>query len=296
MSESGNTRPARPAPARGPRGAGPAAPARKPGPLVLIGGAEDRTGEARVLREFVRLAGGAKARLVVVTVATELPEEVGGEYLATFRRLGCKEALRLDIPTRSHAHDPAVAARLEAATGVFFTGGSQLRIANLLGGTPVDQLLHRRRGDGLVLGGTSAGAAMMSGTMILGGASETTPRAGVVEVGPGMEFLRGVMVDQHFTRRGRTGRLLAALARHPHLLGVGIDEDTALIADGPEFRVVGSGAVTVIDLGGVTFNNVLELKPNEHLGICGVRMHVLPDGFGFHLLHRTPTPPAARPT
>jgi len=295
MSESGDTRNSRPA--RSPRTGRPVSPpSRRPGPLVLIGGAEDRTGEARVLREFVRLAGGLKANLVVVTVATEHPGEVGGEYLAAFRRIGCKDVTRLDIPDRAHTTRPETTARLEAATGVFFTGGSQLRITNLLGGSPVDQLLHRRRGEGLVLGGTSAGAAMMSGTMIVGGASESSPRAGVVEVGPGMEFLRGVMVDQHFTRRGRTGRLLAALARYPHLLGVGIDEDTALIADGPAFRVVGSGAVTVIDLGAVTFNNVLELKDNGHLGICGVRMHILPDGFGFHLLDRTPILPAARQT
>lgn len=267
--------------------------ARRPGPLVLIGGAEDHTGDARVLREFVRLSGGGRGKLVVVTVATERPEEVGSEYLAVFRRLGCKQVTRLDVPNRAAAGSPETAAKLEAATGVFFTGGSQMRITHLLGGTPADQVLHRRRGQGLVLGGTSAGAAMMSGTMILGGPDEAAPRAGAVEVGPGMEFLRGVMVDQHFTRRGRTGRLVAALARYPHLLGVGIDEDTALIADGPQFRVLGSGAVTVIDLGPVTFNNVLELKTTDHLGICGVRVHILPDGFGFHMLDRTPIPPAA---
>lgn len=269
--------------------------ARRPGPLVLIGGAEDRTGECRVLREFVRLAGGSRARVVIATVATEIPVEVGDDYAAVFRRLGCKAAKRLDVPDRAAAHAPDAAAAVQAATGVFFTGGNQLRITNLLGGSPLDQLLHRRRGEGLVLAGTSAGAAMMSGTMIIGGANEATPRAGVVEVGPGLEFLRGVMVDQHFTRRGRTGRLLAALARYPHLLGVGIDEDTALIADGPEFRVVGSGAVTVADLGSVTFNNALELTTGEHLGICGVKVHILPDGFRFDLLTRTAIPPAAVP-
>jgi cyanophycinase len=119
--------------------------ARRPGPLVLIGGAEDRAGECRVLREFVRLAGGSRARVVVATVATELAAEVGDEYVAVFRRLGCKVARRLDVPDRAAAHDPDAAAALQAATGVFFTGGSQLRITNLLGGSPLDQLLHRRR-------------------------------------------------------------------------------------------------------------------------------------------------------
>lgn len=268
---------------------------RQLGPLVLIGGAEDRVGEARVLREFVRLSGGAKARVVVVTVATEHPVELGNEYLSLFSRLQCQGVQQLDIPDRAHAATPTVADQLAAATGVFFTGGNQLRITNLLGGTPLDGLLHRRRAEGLVLGGTSAGAAMMSGTMIVGGANEVAPRLGAVEVGPGLDFLRGVMIDQHFTRRGRTGRLLAALARYPHLLGVGIDEDTALIAEGADWRVVGSGAVTVLDLGTAIGNNALELQGGHHVGICDVRMHVLPEGYRFRLTDRTPIPPEQEP-
>jgi cyanophycinase len=268
---------------------------RKLAPLVLIGGAEDRTGDARVLREFVRLAGEAKARLIVITVASEEPAESGRAYLTAFRRLGVKDVKQFDIPDRAHATAPTAAARLEVATGVFFTGGDQLRITNLLGGTPLDTALHRRRAEGLVIGGTSAGAAMMSGTMIVGGANEVAPRAGAVEVGPGMDLLRGVMVDQHFTRRGRTGRLLAALARYPHLLGVGIDEDTALIADGDEFQVVGSGAVTVLDLGGAVASNALELTDGQHLGICDVRMHILPEGYRFRLADRTPLSPRLTP-
>src|SRR4051812_3130769 len=156
---------------------------RKLGALVLVGGAEDRTGEARVLAEFVRLAGGPRAKLLVATVATELPAEGGGDYVTAFRRLGCKDARPLDIPDRAKAADPATAAKLDAATGVFFTGGNQLRITNLIGGTPVDAALHRRRAEGLTIGGTSAGAAMMSGTMIVGGANEAAPRARGVEGG-----------------------------------------------------------------------------------------------------------------
>lgn len=134
----------------------------------------------------------------------------------------------------------------------------------------------------------------MSGTMIVGGVNEALPRDGAVEVGPGLDLLRGVMVDQHFTRSGRTGRLLAALARYPHLLGVGIDEDTALVARG-EFRVVGAGAVTVLDLGNAPRSNALELVKGDHLGICDVRMHVLPEGYRFRLADRTPLPPARKP-
>lgn len=262
-----------------------------PGPLVVIGGAEDRKGRARILREFVQLAGGGKGRLTVVTVATEDPVAVGQEYVKVFGRLGCKDVRALDVPGRREASGPEVMEALEQSTGVFFTGGSQLRITNLLGGTAADRVLHRRHEEGLVLGGTSAGAAMMSSTMILGGASEASPRAGVVEVGPGLEFLPGVMIDQHFTRRGRCGRLLSALARYPHQLGVGIDEDTAMIVQDGQFRVVGEGAVTVLDLGEVTYNNVLDLADSQHLAICGVRLHILPDGFRFDLGGRSPVLP-----
>jgi cyanophycinase len=260
-----------------------------PAPLVIIGGAEDKTGDCRVLREFVRLAGGARGRLAVMTVATEHQSDVGAEYVRVFHKVGVKSVQPVEVTSRAEAADETVLEALEKATGVFFTGGNQMRITNLLGGTAIDQLLRRRQEEHkLVLGGTSAGAAMMSSTMIVGGASETTPRAGVVEVGPGMDFLRGAMIDQHFTRRGRAGRLLAALAQYPHQLGIGIDEDTAMVVHGTTFRVLGSGAVTVFDLGQATVNNVLELKGDAHLALCGVRLHILPDGFGFDLHNRVP--------
>jgi cyanophycinase len=267
-----------------------------PAPLVIIGGAEDKTGDCRVLREFVRLAGGARGKLAVMTVASEHASEIGAEYVRVFQRLGVKTVDPVEVTSRAEAASDGVLEKLGKATGVFFTGGNQLRITNLLGGTVIDQLLRRRQEDHkVVLGGTSAGAAMMSSTMIVGGASETTPRAGVVEVGPGMDFLRGVMIDQHFTRRGRAGRLLAALARYPHQLGIGIDEDTAMVVHDGTFRVIGSGAVTVFDLGQATLNNVLELKGDAHLALCGARLHILPDGFGFDLHNRVPLPAGERP-
>jgi cyanophycinase len=199
------------------------------------------------------------------------------------------------VATRRDAGDLDVLAALDRATGVFFTGGDQLRITNLLGGTPADQALRRRHEAGMVLGGTSAGAAMMSGTMIVSGASQASPRAGIVEVGPGMDFFRGVIIDQHFAKRGRSGRLLAALAQYPHLLGLGIDEDTAVIARGDRFTVLGSGAVKVYDLGCVSFNNALELHESQHLTLCGVKLHVLADGAGFDLAARAPLPPQDAP-
>jgi cyanophycinase len=261
------------------------------GPLVIIGGAEDRTGDARILRAFTRLAGGPKAHVVVATVATEQAADVGREYVDAFRRLGAKDVVTLDVESRKQACDPGVLDLLDRATGVFFTGGNQVRITHLLGGTPADRLLRRRNEQGMVLGGTSAGAAMMSGTMIVGGVSGASPRANIVEVGPGMDFLHGVLIDQHFTRRGRSGRLLAALAQYPHLLGLGIDEDTAVIAHDDRLTVLGDGSVMVYDLGAVSFNDVMELEGTKHLTVCDVKLHVLADGAGFDLAARLPLPP-----
>jgi len=246
--------------------------------LVIIGGAEDKTDECHILRHFIHLAGGAKARVVVVTVASSFPQEVGETYVQTFRRLGARHVLALDIRQRNEANQAKLVEAVERATAVFFTGGDQVRITNLLGGTELDQVLHRRHESGMVLGGTSAGAAMMSGTMIVEGQSEATPRLGNVRIGPGLEFLHGVIIDQHFGQRGRSGRLLSALAQYPHQLGIGIDE----------LEVMGCGAVTILDAGAASYNDVLERKESQHVAICNVKLHVLTAGFRFNLQDRMP--------
>jgi cyanophycinase len=264
---------------------------REAGPLVVIGGAEDKKGACGILSEFVRLCGGPKARIVVLTVASEFPKEVGAEYLEVLQRLGAKQVRAMDVRDREEAHAEELVDALAGATGVFFTGGDQLRVTNLLGGTPADQVLHRRHEEGLVLAGTSAGAAMMASTMIVQGHSEATPRLGIVRIGPGMEFMHGTIIDQHFGQRGRGGRLLTALAQYPHQLGIGIDEDTALVVAGEEFEVIGCGAVVVFDAGAASYNDVLERHERERVAICDVRLHVLTAGFRFSLSQRRPIPP-----
>jgi cyanophycinase len=261
---------------------------RRAGRLVIIGGAEDREGECEILREFVRLAGGRRARLVIISVASDAPQEVAGVYEKTFRALGARRVRALDIAGRADANGDEAVAAVESASGVFFTGGNQLRITRLLGGTRLDTALHRRREDGLVLAGTSAGAAMMSSVMIVGSAPTLTLRAGMVELGSGLGFLPGVLIDQHFEQRGRLRRLLAAIAQHPHELGLGIDEDAAAVVDGHTFEVFGTGSVTVVDAGGLTHTNLGEAERHELLAICGVRIHILPPGYRFDLQNRTP--------
>ncbi|MDQ0190168.1 cyanophycinase [Alicyclobacillus cycloheptanicus] len=261
---------------------------KQPGPLVIIGGAEDKQGECRILREFLRLGGGSHARVLVMTVATELPIEVGMEYIDVFKRLGAQDVRTFDVSNRDAANRSSAVEYIRDATCIFFTGGDQLRITKLLGGTRVDAALHDALANGVVLGGTSAGASMMSSTMIVEGDAETNPRICVVDMAPGMEFVDGVVIDQHFAQRGRLGRLLSAVAQYPHHLGLGIDENTAVIMEGRTFRVVGQGAVSVVDAGALTYTNIDSVHDDESLALCGVQLHILPDGFGFHLTSRQP--------
>lgn len=256
------------------------------GQLVIIGGAEDKDGDCKILREFIRRAGGLEAKIVVMTVATEMPREVGDNYIRVFERLGVKEIRIVDTVSREDASAPTYLEAIEKATGVFFTGGDQSRITNVLKGTDIDKVLHKRYREGIVVGGTSAGASMMSSTMIVEGDAQTNPRVETVEIDRGMSFLPEVVIDQHFAQRGRIGRLLAAVAQHPHLLGIGIDENTAVVVNDHKMDVVGEGAVTILDLSGITHSNISDILKDEDLALCGVKLHVLPDGYRFDLVTR----------
>jgi cyanophycinase len=258
------------------------------GKLLVIGGAEDKEGDCRILKEFVRLARGEKARIVIMTVATDHPEEVGAEYRKLFKRLGAGDVKVVDLSNREDTESEKALKAIEEATALFFTGGDQLHITALMGATAMDKIIKRRHDKGLLLGGTSAGAAMMSNSMMLGGESECNPRSGSVEIGPGMDFIMGALIDTHFSQRGRHGRLITAIAHYPQELGLGIDEDTAMVVTGNEFEVIGSGAVTVIDAGGITHTNLHELKKGESLELHNICVHVLPEGAHYSLTERKP--------
>lgn len=261
---------------------------KKQGQLVIIGGAEDKEGDCKILREFVRRAGGVEAQLVIMTVATELPREVGEDYIRVFERLGVKDVRIADTVERDDADSRSVLEAIDKATGIFFTGGDQARITDILKGTAIDQALHKRYAQGAVIGGTSAGASMMSDTMILEGDSETHPRIEIVDMDEGMSFLPEVVVDQHFAQRGRLGRLLVAVAPNPFLIGLGIDENTAVIVRDHKFEVIGEGACTVVDLSGLTHNNIKGLLKDEGLALCDIKLHILPEGYGFDMKARKP--------
>jgi cyanophycinase len=261
------------------------------GRLVVVGGAEDKEDDRLILKEFVRLAKGAKARVVVMTVATNKPGEVGREYKGVFRRLGVDDTEVVDVSTREDAARPAALEKIGRATALYFTGGDQLHITSLMGGTEMQKLIHERHERGLLIGGTSAGAAMMSNSMILGGGGEENPRAEAVRIGPGMDLLAGAIIDTHFSQRGRHGRLLTAVAHYPQDLGLGIDENTALVVDRTEFEVIGDGAVTVIDGGAMTYTNLPYVEECGGLALFGVSVHVLSAGHRFDLANRKPIIP-----
>ncbi len=262
------------------------------GTLVIIGGSEDKEGECAILRRFVELAGEGRdqARVVIVTSATNQPRAVGETYAQLFKTLGAGEVGILDIASRQEANAAATYEAVAGASGIFFTGGDQLRITSLLGGTRCDEALHDAYRAGAVIAGTSAGASAMSETMIVDGDEAEAPQRNIVQMAPGMGLIRDVVVDQHFAQRGRLGRLLTAVAQHPYMLGVGIDEDTAIVLFPDEiFEVIGSKSVTVIDGTQIRETNISEAGPRAPLALANVILHILPAGYRFDKKQRLVT-------
>jgi cyanophycinase len=254
------------------------------GNLIIIGGAEDKYGESRILRDVASLISKGNAKLIVLTTATEKPEEVGNEYRSVFERLGVSSMDVLNINSREDANRDDFVDRITSASGVFFTGGDQLRITSILGGTKTFNALHQVNIKGAAIIGTSAGASVMSNTMIVDGNSNDPARKCTLKMAPGLGLLEEAIIDQHFDQRGRIGRLLCGVAENPHMLGIGIDEDTAIrVYPDAHFEVLGTNAVTVIDGRSIESSNVSELKPDEILAISNVTLHVLPGGYGYDM-------------
>lgn len=257
------------------------------GHLLIIGGAEDKGRDGDILKKLVELAGGHEAIITVITVAAEDPREAGQGYVRVFKELGVGDVAALGIETREDAQGQSLVDRILESTALFFTGGDQLRITSLLGGTSVYHALHRGYREGVLIAGTSAGAAAMSDTMIVGGSGDKTPQGSLINMAPGMGLLEEVVVDQHFAQRGRLGRLLMAVAQNPFILGVGIDEDTAvLVAPDATFEVIGSQTATVIDAVPAKYVNVSELGSGEPLTLIDAKIHVMSSGAGFDMKSR----------
>ncbi len=256
------------------------------GSVIIIGGAEDKVRDRVILSRFVTLAGGPDATIVVISTASSLGAEAGARYKAVFGELGVNRVRPLHAVTRPQANDESAALLLRDATGVFLTGGNQLRLASTIGGTRLADAILERFRHGAVVAGTSAGASALSSHMIAFGASGATPKQRMAQISAGLGLIPGVIVDQHFQQRNRLGRLLSLIAQNPSLLGIGVDEDTAgVVGPDHQLEVIGRGSITVVD-GAGSETDAWEVKGHRPLMISGVVLHSLPSGYRFDLRHR----------
>jgi cyanophycinase len=251
--------------------------------IVPIGGAEQKQSDPRILRRFVELCGGAAADIVVIPTASQLAD-TGTRYEDIFAQLGAGRATAMDFDTRRDAEESNRLARLEQANGIFFTGGNQLRIATMLGGTPVARAIRHCNARGVHVGGTSAGASILSEHMIAFGKEGGSPTAGSVRLAPGLGLTNRFVIDQHFRERDRLGRLLAALAYNPFAIGIGLDEDTAaFIRPDNTVEVEGSGTVTVVDASDLQFSSMDQVGEEQPVCLLGIKLHILTAGATFNL-------------
>jgi cyanophycinase len=267
-----------------------AASARPGGPraghLLIIGGAEDKLRQRQILARFVSLAGGTDSRIAVVSTASSLGDEATELYKSLFRQMGVTDVRGLRPLTRDDANDPELCEAAADATGIFMTGGNQLRLSSVIGGTALGRVIADRHKRGTIVAGTSAGASAISSHMVAFGTSGATPKQRMTQMSAGLGLLPGVIIDQHFEQRNRLGRLLALVAQSPSLMGMGIDEDTAaLVSPSGVMEVIGKGSVMLLDPARIQ-TDAYEVKRHRPMMISGVVLHSLPSGYRFDLRRR----------
>jgi cyanophycinase len=256
------------------------------GCLIAIGGHEDKDGDRVILKEVAKRVNGGV--LVLATVASRQPEGYAEAYEKAFEGLGVRELRELYVNERPETHDPEKLRVFDGASAVFFTGGDQLRISSQIGDTPIEACVREIFDRGGLIAGTSAGASIMSETMLVRGTNQESYRIGDLHMAPGLGLVRDMIIDQHFAERGRIGRLLGAVAHNPRVLGIGIDEDTAAIIENASLKVVGRAAVYVVDGAESSHTNVAEAEADYPLSMHDVRLHVLTEGDSYDLKSRKP--------
>jgi cyanophycinase len=251
--------------------------------IIPIGGAENKENDRHILERFVRVSGGSEADIVVIPTASRL-HETGPRYEKLFADIGVARVTSMDFDTRRDCQEPGRLRRLEEATGIFFTGGNQLRLSTLLGGTPVAKLIRTRNASGVTVGGTSAGASILSEHMIAFGDEGSSVISGSVRLAPGLGLTNRFIIDQHFRERDRLGRLLTALAYNPFAIGIGLDEDTAAFI-GPDetVEVEGSGGITVVDASDLSFSSMDSVTEGQPVCMLGLRLHILVAGATYNM-------------
>ncbi len=274
------------------------------GILVSIGGAEDKGTdleqgiirrnnlnffELGILKAVAHLIGEPERRIEVATTASQIPEEVGRNYIEAFAKFGYHNVGHLDIRNREDVHRPDFIERVKACDGFMFSGGNQLRLSSIYGGTEIlDVLLQRyETEDGFVISGTSAGAMAMSNTMIYEGNAADAHLKGEVKITTGLGLMQGVIIDSHFDKRGRFLRLAQAVAANPGAIGIGLGEDTAVIVrEGSHLECIGSGAVIVVDGRSIGHNNIADVEFESPISVEGLKVHILEAGNGYNILER----------
>jgi cyanophycinase len=256
--------------------------------VMIIGGAEDKIQGKQILQTFFQRSGGEDSRIAIVPCASREPAIIGSRYETIFSEMGAKAIEVIDIQERAQAEDPTWLEYVESCTGIFLTGGDQLRLCGLLADTPIMETVRKRAQLGAItLAGTSAGAAVMGLQMIAGGGSGESPNRALVDMTLGLGIVPEVIVDQHFHNRNRMARLMSAIASHPDRLGIGIDEDTcALFESGGIFQVIGKGTVTVVDPSDVGFSNLPMVGSTDPISIHNLRVHILSHGDRYDYHHR----------
>ena len=250
--------------------------------IVPIGGAEEKDNSPQILRRFVQLCGGDNADIVVIPTASRV-RDTGPRYERIFGELGAGRVSALDFDSRRDCEEPGRLERLRSATGVFITGGNQLRLSTVIGGTSIAKAIRGLNAAGVHVAGTSAGAAFISEHMIAFGEEGASPVAGAVSLAPGLGLTNRFIIDQHFRQRDRLGRLLTALAYNPFAVGIGLDEDTAaFIAPDNTLEVVGSGGVTVVDAAGLQFSSIDTAEAGQPVCMLGLKLHILIQGATFN--------------
>ncbi len=260
--------------------------------IIPIGGGEKKVRSSTILNRFVELCGGRDARIAIIPTASRL-DDTGDRYRDVFAELEAGHSDILQIETRKDCDDEETLDILKNATGVFMTGGDQLRLSTILGGTPVAQLMRSGNARGLHIAGTSAGAAFIGEHMIAFGRSGATPKSGLATLAPGLGLTNRVIIDQHFRERGRLGRLLSALAYNPFATGLGVDEDTAAFIDpNNNIEVFGSGGLTVIDPSQLGYSSMADVGLGKPVCLTDIKLHILLEGGQYDLVTRTASPAA----